>query len=149
VVIYRPDIVAKILIDNANIVMSWEFQVLGGPPTADEDDDDNDDSVMKRSEALVAFFSEWDGSCDKAQQKTQVGAKSESTSMIMQPTFQTRGKYALFCSVVLNDQYRNVQEGISVYSSWATLANTAQLYYDKIGEKDREGFIHLRKMSSE
>eukprot|EP00977_Amphora_coffeiformis_P013299 scaffold3426_cov145-Amphora_coffeaeformis.AAC.1 len=38
VIIYKPDIVAKVLIDNANVVMSWEFDVLGGIPLSQEED---------------------------------------------------------------------------------------------------------------
>jgi hypothetical protein len=40
VIIYRPDVVAKVLIDNANVVMSWEYDVLGGPPLSHDGVDD-------------------------------------------------------------------------------------------------------------
>ncbi|KAG7370594.1 NYN domain containing protein [Nitzschia inconspicua] len=35
VVMYRPVNVSKVLINNANVVLSWESDVLGGPPTKD------------------------------------------------------------------------------------------------------------------
>ena len=44
----------------------------------------------------------------------------------------------LFCSVILNAQHRNVQEGISVYSSWEEVASHTGLVCDPKREKQRE-----------
>ena len=67
--------------------------------------------------------------------------------LVKQPTQQKRENFLLFCSVVLNAQYRDVQEGISVYSSWAAEAGTASDFYEKNGEKDRNQYHTLRTLA--
>ena len=42
VLMYCPDSVAKVLIDNANVVMSWK-DALGGPPASQGEEDYEDD----------------------------------------------------------------------------------------------------------
>ena len=143
VIIYRPDVVAKVLIDNANVVMSWEFDVLGGPPQAEEEEqhgcvDDHMSAIVRRlpSESCQGEIANSD-------------ANEGDGCIPKQPNLHIRGKFALFFSVVLNAQYRRVQEGISVYSSWAEESNIASTFYAKIGEKDREGYFHIRSMATQ
>lgn len=143
VIIYRPDIVAKVLIDNANVVMSWEFQVLGGPPANEDDDDDRE---IKKEEQLTLSIA---SASSSHQEQSSNAEENEAGPVVKQPTLQTRGKFALFSSVVLNAQYRNVREGISVYASWASQAMTAALFYEKVGEKDRDAYIHIRTLATE
>ena len=134
IVIYRPDIVAKVLIDNANVVISWEHDVLGGPPLNDDGADGHDLS-QGRDKATTLV----DESIDCKSGELEV--------LVKQPDVQTRGKFALFCSVVLNAQQRNVQEGISLYSSWASEAGAASTFYEKVGEKDRKVYIDIRTLA--
>ncbi|KAG7344514.1 NYN domain containing protein [Nitzschia inconspicua] len=54
VVMYRPVNVSKVLINSANVVLSWESDVLGGPPT----EDGNESSMkfsMKRDSTLQRY----------------------------------------------------------------------------------------------
>ncbi len=121
VIIYRPDVVAKVLIDNANVVMSWEFDVLGGPPVSQGDED---------------FFSATDSVSATDSIESDPESENELTeAKSKQPNLQTRGKFALFGSVVLNAQHRNVREGINVYSSWATGVPSLQHTTRKLARK--------------
>ncbi|CAB9509304.1 RNA-binding protein Musashi homolog [Seminavis robusta] len=301
VIIYRPDVVAKVLIDNANVVMSWEYDCLGGPPrTVYEDEehemevqtissnpsqqanDDNQDDMTiysqpvedqgrhlndhkspRRSSEDVGDVTSFDsqsakgrelagqfeavakdeicvntavaikkmlrisddqqqqtnsarndansGSTDiqpesvpcqtkqprpmqdvaasltvpevpcEAQQtsttgKNQLGndvpkdtggeqgfrgtigqpssppslhTNKQTSTSVKTPNLETKGKFAIFCSVVLNAQHQNVKEGISVYSSWASEGCIGSAFYAKVGEKDREGFLRIRTLASE
>ncbi|KAL3935069.1 MAG: hypothetical protein SGARI_003123 [Bacillariaceae sp.] len=135
IIIYRPDNVAKVLIDNANIVMSWEFDVLGGPPSQNEDETDTVTTIESA----------------KSETKSDSRAESIETNevVVKKPTQQARDKFALFCNVALNSQYRNVKEGISVYSSWAAEAQTASSFYGKIGETDRDLYFNLRALATQ
>jgi len=143
IVIYRPDVVAKVLIDNANVVMSWEFDVLGGPPQQNEDEEESES--VETANNNKAFVSDIEDTSELIPQNQE----DPTEAVVKQPTVQARGKFALFCSVVLNAQHRNVQEGISVYSSWAEEAMTALTFYAKIGAKDREGYHDLRTLASQ
>ncbi len=138
IIIYRPDIVAKVLIDNANVVYSWEYDVLGGPPSS-QDDEDSYDTARDDFEC---------GECDEGhavEGSGTLGDSSALTKAALQPTSSyVQGKFALFCSVVLNAQHRNIKEGLSVYSSWANEANVAAIFYEKIGEKDRDAYHEIR-----
>jgi hypothetical protein len=134
IIIYRPDNVAKVLIDNANIVMSWEFDVLGGPPSQIED------------EISTVVTVESTTSATKSDSIEDSGLKEV---VVKEPTQQIREKFALFCNAVLNSQYRNVKEGISVYSSWAAEAGAAATFYDKIGETDRNLYHNLRALGTQ
>lgn len=142
VIIYRPDVVAKVLIDNANVVMSWEFDVLGGPPVSQNDEDDESDA---KGEDRVKDMTTETASVDLDSDDQEIVS---TNSIAKQPNQHTRGKFALFCSVVLNAQHRNVKEGISVYSSWADEASSASIFYTKIGEKDREGYVNIRTLAT-
>ena len=145
VIIYRPDIVAKVLIDNANVVMSWEFDVLGGPPQTLEDEDD-DHTAPPSGPMLEASSSiEDDASKTGDRKPTTLGSTAQISK---KPSTQTKAQYALFCSVLLNSQYQNVKEGISVYSSWANEASFALDFYEKFGAKDKEKYHTLRMMAS-
>jgi NYN domain len=134
VVMYRPDNVAKVLIDNSYIVMSWEFDVLGGPPSQVDDE----------SASIATNESVKSDSNRASDQKKNVSRETNE----IQPNQQLRTKYARFCNVVLNAQYRNVQEGISVYSSWASESSMASTFYEKIGEKNRNLYQELRLVAS-
>jgi hypothetical protein len=70
-------------------------------------------------------------------------------SVVKPPNIQTRGRFALYCSVVLNAQHRTVQEGISVNSSWADEALIASTFYEKIGDKDKKGYQDIRTLASQ
>jgi RNA recognition motif. (a.k.a. RRM, RBD, or RNP domain) len=144
VIFYRPDIVAKVLIDNANVVMSWEFDVLGGPPRVEEEEQhgqvQDDKSTVARS---LPNDSGGQG------QTTDSDAKESDCVVVKQPTPHNVGKFALFFSVVLNAQHRRVQEGISVYSSWADEGGIASTFYAKVGEKDREGYFQIRSTATQ
>jgi hypothetical protein len=135
VVFYRPDNVAKVLIDNSNIVMSWEFDVLGGPPSHVEDE----------ASTIVTIES----SKSVKNPDSDEAMKSPQEVSVKQPNQQQREKFAIFCNVVLNAQYRNVQKGISVYSSWAAEAIVASSFYDKIGDKDRILYQDNRTLASQ
>jgi NYN domain len=147
VIIYRPDIVAKVLIDNANVVMSWEFDVLGGPPRAEEEEQHG--SVHDDKSTAVRRLSNDSNDSGGHGQTTGNDSNEGNGVMVKQPTLHTLGKFALFFSVVLNAQYRNVQEGISVYSSWADESSTAATFYGKVGEKDREGYLNIRSTATQ
>lgn len=56
VVIYRPEIVAKVLIDNANVVLSWEFDVLSGSLTGTEEDEAMDDHRQSDDQKLRSLL---------------------------------------------------------------------------------------------
>eukprot|EP00579_Thalassiosira_antarctica_P004125 CAMPEP_0201904342 /NCGR_PEP_ID=MMETSP0902-20130614/55946_1 /ASSEMBLY_ACC=CAM_ASM_000551 /TAXON_ID=420261 /ORGANISM="Thalassiosira antarctica, Strain CCMP982" /LENGTH=476 /DNA_ID=CAMNT_0048438425 /DNA_START=48 /DNA_END=1478 /DNA_ORIENTATION=- len=155
VIIYRPANVAKVLIDNANVAMSWEYDVLSGPPPGqDEDEDDDLESVTGNSSTLVESVAATNDTtttpltAPSSDRGTPDEASDHSAKKpAKQPNTQTRGKFALFCSVVLNAQHRNVQEGISVYSSWAAESITASTFYVKVGEKDRESYLGIRTLA--
>jgi hypothetical protein len=136
IIIYRPDNVAKVLIDNANVVMSWEFDVLGGPPSQAEEENSTVATMESNASDTKASAKE-----DEEETPIEVVTK--------QPSQQAREKFALFCSVVLNSQYRNVVEGISVYSSWADEANSAANFYAKVGRTDREGYYRMRILATQ
>mmetsp|Transcript_15099 Transcript_15099/g.23391 ORF Transcript_15099/g.23391 Transcript_15099/m.23391 type:complete len:460 (+) Transcript_15099:78-1457(+) len=146
IIIYRPDIVAKVLIDNANVVYSWEYDVLGGPPTS-QDDEDSYEPARDGNDS----YSYGCGECDEGHAVDgldEFGDSSALTSTDAQPPSPyVQGKFALFCSVVLNAQHRNIKEGISVYSSWAGEANVAAIFYEKIGEKDRDAYHEIRSLA--
>ncbi|CAB9509305.1 Pfam:DUF88 [Seminavis robusta] len=146
VIIYRPDIVAKVLIDNANVVMSWEYDVLGGPPQASEEDDHETTGTQDKVPSVVRKLTYYDPGSSADDGENQ--SSSSGPIVAKQPNVQTRGKFALFFSVVLDGQHRNVKEGISVYSSWAEEANIASTFYSKVGEKDRDAYIHIRNMAT-
>ena len=168
IVIYRPDIVAKVLIDNANVVMSWEFDVLGGPPPSqvdEEEEEEEENAALLHNASLHDAMSPNVGTSDSsivstksptpgfssAEVQSETGSKAQEPRQpsTTSPSVQTLGKFALFCSVVLNAQYRNVKEGISVYSSWADESNTAAIFYSKVGEKNREAYGHLRTLATQ
>jgi hypothetical protein len=136
VVFYRPDNVAKVLIDNSNIVMSWEFDVLGGPPS--QIDDEVSTIVTTESTNI-----------GKNRDSEEVLDNQQEVVSVKQPNQQQREKFAIFCNVVLNAQYRNVQEGISVYSSWATEGTVGSSFYEKIGDKDRVLYQDIRTLASQ
>ncbi|KAG7344515.1 bestrophin, RFP-TM, chloride channel [Nitzschia inconspicua] len=176
VVMYRPDNVAKVLIDNSNVVLSWEFDVLGGPPSKDDDESASAATIessksgcnkiiderqtqevrskqpneqqrpelsLHRDSDLNAIGSSKSG-CSKTIDETQI-----QEIKIKQPNQQQRNQFILLCNVVLNAQYSNVKEGISVYSSWALEAITAQSFYEKIGEKNRKLYQELRSLGTQ
>lgn len=144
IIIYRPDIVAKVLIDNANVVYSWEHDVLGGPPTS-QDDEDSYETARDGNDSSEC------GECDEGHAGDgldKLGDISVLTKTGVQPpSSYVQGKFALFCSAVLSTQHRNIKEGISVYSSWANEANVAAIFYGKIGEKDRESYHEIRSLA--
>eukprot|EP00985_Skeletonema_marinoi_P031226 scaffold37057_cov146-Skeletonema_marinoi.AAC.2 len=151
IIIYRPDVVAKVLIDNANVVYSWEYDVLGGPPISQDDEDSYEDGDGEDYEVHAI-----DGSNKLSLSKIECsdpnGVSSEGSSAltntdVKRPSSYVQGKFALFCSVVLNAQHRNIKEGISVYSSWADEANAAAIFYEKMGEKDREAYHEIRSLA--
>lgn len=212
VIIYRPDVVAKVLIDNANVVMSWEFDVLGGPPQAIEDEENevsvqsiphhmlssknqavvgdnavNDrntsvstspaeapfhdteegikdieshgcDAPVKDEEIIVVDNTEEESprrglqsSKDYEQVVSELSTSSEFQSgttkvqvAVTEANPATKGKFAMFFSVILNQQHRTVKEGISVHSSWAIEGTCADEFYSKIGEKDRKAYQQIR-----
>ena len=141
VVVYRPDIVAKVLIDNANVVMSWEFDVLGGPP---RQSDEEDEPSMSETISEATVLEQGKGNSDVTTED-----QPQHEILVKQPNVQTRGKFALFCSVVLNAQYRNIHQGISVYSSWADESNVAATFYTKVGTKDRAGYLEIRTLATQ
>ncbi|KAL7572294.1 hypothetical protein ACA910_017892 [Epithemia clementina (nom. ined.)] len=174
VIIYRPDIVAKVLIDNANVVMSWDFDVLGGPPQNQEDDEEDQIYIADESVKNTTAFDVVSTDCTSissseiyksvivADEPTPIpsrliasreeGGAQESTQTVQttvrQPDPQTKGKFALLGSVILNAQHRNVQQGISVYSSWANEANVALVFYQKFGEKDKKIYQDIRALAT-
>ena len=169
VIIYKPDIVAKVLIDNANVVMSWEFDVLGGIPQSQDEDAvevremenyEKNDAQSEDKEQTTTTSLENDppteiagpsepGELGSLSEKLIAMAATSSTTNEPKPTPETRSKFALFCSVVLNAQQRNVKEGISLYSSWADEGNVASTFYTKIGKKDREGYFDIRFLATQ
>ena len=95
VVIYRPDVVAKVLIDNANVVMSWEFDVLGGPPASqieDESEVDEEDAAEDDCEsgAKTATTEHTEGADEK---------EHPTLPVVKKPNLQTREKFALFVAL--------------------------------------------------
>lgn len=143
IIIYRPDIVAKVLIDNANVVYSWEHDVLVGPPTS-QDDDDSYETARDNFEC---------GECHEGHAEDGLDKLGDSSALtktdVQPPSSYVQGKFALFCGVILNAQHRNIKEGISVYSSWANEANVAAIFYEKIGEKDRNAYQEIRSLAFE
>lgn len=139
VIIYCQENVAKVLIDNANVAMSWEYDVLGRPPSQ-ADDESSTASVYVSIES------------DHKNSKPATGETGQIADdiAIKQPTQQMREKLAFFCSVVLNCQHnRNVQEGTSVYSCWADEGNMAASFYTKVGNKDRDAYQTMRSLASQ
>lgn len=176
VIIYKPDNVARVLIDNANVVMSWEFDVLGGVPHSQDDEsvlgvettqnvenesfdspaqDDGDIIISANTSVTLIPTTELDATAEikKTLKISPVSeefcGKPNEAKSSKQPTAQTRSKFALFCSIVLNAQHRNVQEGISIYSSWADEGNVASTFYTKVGGKDRKSFLDIRSLATQ
>ena len=151
VIIHRAN-VAKVLIDNANVVMSWEFDVLGGPPQTLDDDEEEEDTEDEEGAETKAEANQsgsavkvvnTDSSPVHAPEHIPSPAKKKAT------TQRTQAQCALFCSVLLNSQYQTVKEGISPYSSWANEATTATNFYEKLGVKNKEKYQELRKLASD
>lgn len=136
VVMYQPDNVAKVLIDNTDVVMSWEFDVLGGPPSA-EDDDGGSTTTFESTES------------DTSDDKSGDAPPGYQNKVVTRPNQNHRTKFALFCKVVLKAQYSNVQEGNSVYSSWASESVMASSFYAKNGETNRALYKEIRALASQ
>ncbi len=128
IIIYRPDIVAKVLIDNANVVYSWEYDVLGGPPTSQDDEDSCEDGEEDEDHAIA--------SSNKPVSKIEFSDPNEDSSALMlRPSSYVQGKFALFCSVVLNAQHRNNKEGIMCTQVGLTRLALLQSFTKKWGKK--------------
>ena len=150
IIFYRPDVVAKVLIDNVNVVFSWEFDVLGGPPASREEEDSHEEDENYEDHAIAKAKSSKIGQIDEYSDPNGESLAQDSntcTETMLRPSSYVRGKFALFCSVVLNAQHRNIKEGISVYSSWANEANAAAIFYEKMGGKDREVYHEIRSLA--
>lgn len=155
IIIYRPDIVAKVLIDNANVVYSWEYDILGGPPTSQDEEDSyktarDDEDTYEHGDCCEGHSTNGSNKLSDIEYSDPNGDSSVLTNTeFKHPSPYVQGKFALFCSVVLNAQHRNVKEGISVYSSWASEGNAAAIFYEKMGEKDREAYHEIRSLAFE
>jgi hypothetical protein len=120
VIIFRPDVVAKILIDNADVVMSWEYDVLGGNVEMPSSKGNQESSVS---------------SC---------GSKDIQEINIVQTT--TFGVFAVFLSCVLNGQQsRVVDRGGSVTETWGLEGRIADEFYTKSGALDRNRYQDMRR----
>lgn len=119
VIIFRPDVVAKILIDNADVVMSWEYDVLGGNVEIP--------SLKGNQESSVS-------SC---------GSKDLHEPNLQTTTF---GIFAVFLSCVLNGQQaRVVDKGGSLHETWGLEGRIADEFYTKSGALDRNRYQDMRR----
>ena len=60
--------------------------------------------------------------------------------------------FVIFCTCVLNSQYKRVGVGTgitSVYKCWGLNASIAAEFYHKCGSKDKERFVAVRSKATE
>eukprot|EP00934_Nitzschia_sp_Nitz4_P005263 Nitzschia sp. Nitz4//scaffold105_size73764//1011//3347//NITZ4_005668-RA/size73764-augustus-gene-0.55-mRNA-1//-1//CDS//3329532423//5253//frame0 len=138
VIMYRPDIVAKVLIDNSNVVLSWEYDVLGGPPKAQEEEDNLLDESASGQEVWLEEhdLGERHLSLDSAikEDEQQVDYDSVGRSVPNTSSGISR-ELAVFCSVVHEE---------NTHTKWTSEAKIAAAYYQKVGNKDKEMYTAIR-----
>ncbi len=139
VIIFRPDVVANILTDNADLVMSWEDDVLGG---------NKEVTTLPRSQE-----SSWSNVLGGNKEVTTLpGSQESSGSNVAKPLQEDNVEatifdiLSVFLKSVLDEQHaRALQQGGSLHETWGFEGQVALVFYKKNGSHNKEDYHNMRR----
>lgn len=140
IIIFRPDVVAKVLIDNANVVLNWEHDVLGNRGNH------HTGAFVASPSVLPSFFVERYRALSTSSDIESTGKncdKKGSGGLALQKKTKPSKNLVLFLTCVLVNQQRRLTAGGSLHQTWGVEGSIASEFYNQ-SSKDKERYHNAR-----
>lgn len=140
IIIFRPDNVAQILVDVANVGMAWETDVLGGTVV------DFGDACSAESHLAAGAPGDWRGVGPGPGPGPGQGTRREYAAPI--PSFAAvpfRAMLQAFLAATVEEMQARQHHYETLEGSWALESKVALSFYRKVNTRDKERYHGTKK----